>query len=67
MKKTVYLGLSILQISKIVMFGFWHDNVKPIWAKAKLCYMNTEGFTVYMKIEDIYVGIARDIYTRFDT
>ena len=29
--------------------------------------MDTDSFTVYMKIEDIYVDIAKDIKTRFDT
>ena len=30
MNKPVYLGLSILQVSKTVMFEFWCDYVKPI-------------------------------------
>ena len=29
MNKPVYLGLSILEISKIVMYEFWYDNMKP--------------------------------------
>ena len=29
MKKTVHLGLSILDISKIVIYEFWYDQVKP--------------------------------------
>ena len=39
----VFLGLSILEISKIVMYEFWYDYVKPKYGeKAKLCYM--DGF-----------------------
>ena len=29
MKKPVYLGLSILDLSKILMYEFWFDYVKP--------------------------------------
>ena len=28
MNKPVYLGLSILELSKIVLYGFWNDYVK---------------------------------------
>ena len=29
MNKPVYLGLSILELSKMVMYEFWYDHVKP--------------------------------------
>ena len=39
--KPVYLGLSILELSKIVKCPFWYDYVKPKYGeKAKLCYMD---------------------------
>ena len=38
MKKAVYLGLSILELSKIIMYEFWFDYVKPKYVEnAKLC------------------------------
>ena len=38
MNKTVYLGLSILELSKILMYEFWYDYVKPNYGgKSKLC------------------------------
>ena len=40
MNKPVYLGLSILELSKIVMHEFWNDYVKPKYEKkAKHCYI----------------------------
>ena len=40
MKKPIYLGLSILELSRILMYEFWYDYVKPKHGeKAKLCYM----------------------------
>ena len=42
MNKPVYLGLSILELTKILMYEFWYDYVKPRYGKkAKLCYMDT--------------------------
>ena len=50
MNKPVYLGLSILQLSKISMFEFWYDYVKPKYGeKAKLCYMDTDSFILHRK------------------
>ena len=37
MNKPVYLGLSIPQLSKILMYEFWNDYVKPKYdEKAKV-------------------------------
>ena len=42
MNKPVYLGLSVLELSKILMHEFWYDYVKLRYGKkAKLCYMDT--------------------------
>ena len=64
MNKPVYLGLSILELSKILMYEFWYDYVKPKYGeKVSLC----DSFIVYIKTGDIYIGIAEDVETRFDT
>ena len=68
MNKPVCLGLSILELSKMLMYEFWYDYVKPKYdEKAKLCYMDTDSFIVYIKTGDIYKDIAEDVETRFDT
>ena len=66
--KPIYLGLSILEFSKIVMYDFWYDCVKPKYGeKAKLCYMDTDSFIAYVKRDGNYNNIAEDVETRFDT
>ena len=68
MNKPVYLGLSILDISKTKMYSFWYDYMKPKYDdKSKLCYMGTESFIVHIKTEDIYKDISGDVEKRFDT
>ena len=59
MNKPVHLGLSILELSKILMHEFWYDYVKPKYGeKAKLCYMDTDSFIVYIKTDDTYKDVA---------
>ena len=68
MNKPVYLGLSILEISKTLMYEFWYDYMKPKYGDdVKLCYMNTDSFTIHIKTEDFYKDIADDVEKRFDT
>ena len=62
MNKPVYLGMSILDISKTLMYKFWYDYVKPKYEyKAKLCYMDTESFINHIKTKDFYKNIADDV------
>ena len=68
MNKPIYLGLSILEISKILMYEFWYDYIKPKYDdNVKLCYMDTDSFIIYIKTEDFYKDIANDVEKRFDT
>ena len=68
MSKPVSLGLSILELSKIVLYDFWYDYVKQKYnEKAKLCCMDTGSFIVYVKADNIYKDIVEDIKIRFDT
>ena len=68
MNESVSLGLSIVEISKIVMHKFWYDYMElKCRKKARLCYMDTDSFIVYIKTEDICVCIAKDVDTRFGT
>ena len=50
------------------MYEFLHEYVKLKHGETgKLCYMDTDSFIVYVKTEDIYVDIAKDVETRSDT
>ena len=67
MKKPVHLGLSTLELSKILMYEFLYDYVKPKYnEKAKLCYMDTDSFIVYIKqmifIKTLEIILKLDLY-----
>ena len=60
--------MSILELTKTVMFEFWYDYVKPQYGvKAKLCYIDTDNFIVYITTDYIYKDITENVETRFDT
>ena len=68
MNKPIYLGQSIVDISKILMYEFWYNYIKPKYDdKARLCYMDTDSFVIYIKTEDFYKDIANDVERWFDT
>ena len=69
MNKPIYLGLSILEISKTLMYEFWYDYMKPKYnSNIKLCYMDTDSFIMnIIKTNDFYKDIASDVENSFDT
>ena len=68
MNKPIYLGLSILEISKILMYEFWYDYMKPKYNdNVKLCYVDTDSFAMHIKKNDFYKDISDDVDNRFDT
>ena len=67
MNKPVYLGMSILDISKTIMHEFWYDYIKQKYQdNAKLSYKDTDSIIVHIKTEDFYRDIADDIEKWFD-
>ena len=66
--KFFYVGLSILELSEILMYEIWYDYVNSKYdEKAKLWYMDTNSFIVYIITADLYKDIAEDLETRFFT
>ena len=68
MNKPIYLGMSILDISKTLMYEFWYDYIKPKYKdKAKLCYTDTDSFIVHIKTEDFNKEIDNNVKKWFYT
>ena len=68
MNKHVYLGQSILDLSKIVMYEFHYDYMKQKYPEGlTLCYMDTDSLIYDIETEDFYKDIAEDVKDRFDS
>ena len=53
----MYLGLSILEISKILMYKFLYDYIKLKYQDTDTEYnMDTDSFIIYIKTDDVYVS-----------
>ena len=64
MTKPLFVGMSILDVRKILMFGFWYDYINPIYGgRAKLCYTDTDSFIITLKpkiFSKIFLMMLRD-------
>ena len=59
MNKPVYLGQTILDLSKIVMHKFHYDYMKPKHGgNLKLYYMDTDWLVYHIKMDDNYEDIV---------
>ena len=57
MNKPVYLGLTILELCKVLRYEFWYEYM----------YILYVYIIVYIKTSYIYKEIVEDVETRFDT
>ena len=68
MTNPLYLGMSILDISKILMYEFWYDYTNPKYGhRAKLCSADTDSFFINIKTEYFFEYISDDVEKWFDT
>ena len=68
MTKPLYLGISILDISKILMNEFWYGYIRPKYGdRARFEYTNTASFIIYIKIKNFFEDISNNVEGRFDT
>ena len=58
MNKPIYFGMSILDISKMLMYKFCYDYFKPKYEdRAKLCYTDTDSFIIHIITEDFFEDV----------
>ena len=68
MNKPIYLGMCILDLSKIIMYDFHYNYIKSKYAdKAKLLFTDTDSLMYEIETEDFYKDISVDVKDRFDT
>ena len=68
MNKPIYLGFSILEVSKRLIYEFWYGYMNPEYGeKGRLCYTDVDSFIIHIKTEDFYEDVAPDVDKWFDT
>ena len=67
MNKPVYVGMSILDLSKTLMFSFQYEYVKKKWEKAEVLYSDTDSLVLKIETDDFFKDISGDVAEWFDT
>ena len=66
--KPIYTGMSVLDLSKTLMFDFHWNYIKPKYgSRAKLLFTDTDSLEYEIETEDFYKDISPDVETMFDT
>uniref|UniRef100_U9URW3 Uncharacterized protein n=1 Tax=Rhizophagus irregularis (strain DAOM 181602 / DAOM 197198 / MUCL 43194) TaxID=747089 RepID=U9URW3_RHIID len=61
LNKPIYVGATILDLSKYYMYDFWYNHIKRKYGdKAKLCYTDTDSFIIEIETENVYDDMVED-------
>ena len=67
LNKPISVGFSILEISKLIMYEFYYDYLKPTYLdRCKLLFTDTDSFCCHIQTEDLYNDMGENIEL-FDT
>jgi len=66
--KPVYIGMSILDLSKTLMYDFHYKYIKKKYgSKANLLFTDTDSHCYEIETEDFNKDISADVQDKFDT
>lgn len=62
LNKPTYVGFSVLDISKLRMYDFYYNYLKPKFqTNLRLVYTDTDSFIISVKTDDFYNDIKKDV------
>jgi len=62
LNKPITVGFAILEISKLIMYQFYYDYLKPTYGNnCKLLFTDTDSFCRHIQTDDLYGDMARHI------
>lgn len=68
MTKPIVIGMSVLDISKIVMCDYHYNYMKLRYGdNAKIMYTDTDSFVYKIFCEDFYEDMKADVHQKYDT
>ena len=65
LNKPIYVGMAILDMSKVLMFDYYYNHLKKLYAhNIQLLYTDTDSVIVHIKTDDVYADMLKhaDLY-----
>lgn len=67
MNKPIIVGMCVLEISKLTMYEFLYDHLKPLYGdKCCVAYTDTDSFILAVECDDFYEDMRKNL-NKFDT
>ena len=67
LNKPVYVGFSVLELSKLLMYEFYYEHLKPLYGeRCQLLYTDTDSLVLQIETEDVYRDVLDDL-DKYDT
>jgi hypothetical protein len=61
LNKPIYVGSAVLDLSKLWMYQYWYDYIKPEYGeKVNLLYTDTDSLVYEVETADIYADMAKN-------
>ena len=67
MTKPIYVGMTVLDLSKLLMYEFFYKFMKKKWKNCSLLYTDTDSLILDIETDDYFADISGDVEEWFDT
>ncbi|KAL5267281.1 hypothetical protein ACHWQZ_G004350 [Mnemiopsis leidyi] len=64
--KPIYVGFTVLELSKLLMYKFHYDVMKPNFPDSVLCFTDTDSFLYHIKCSNLYSVHLNRLREHFD-
>jgi len=64
--KSIYIGMCVLDLSKLLMYEFYYDTINELWPNNEILNFDTDSFFLSIEADDLYEDMKK-IQDRLDT
>ena len=64
--KPIYVGFTVLELSKLLMYKFHYEIMKPNFRESTLCFTDTDSFLYHIVCKDLYTTHLHRLREHFD-